>query len=41
MAYRATLDVPGETAWFAAKLLVAERKRAAPRASVRLRQFII
>jgi hypothetical protein len=27
IAYRATLDVPGELAWFVAKLLLAERRR--------------
>jgi hypothetical protein len=27
ITYRATLDVPGELVWFAARLLLAERRR--------------
>jgi hypothetical protein len=34
IAYRATLDVPREVAWFAARLLAAERRRrGTPRAT--------
>jgi hypothetical protein len=34
IAYRATLDVPSELAWFVAKLLLAERRRrGTPRGS--------
>jgi hypothetical protein len=34
IGYRATLDVPRELAWFAAKLLLAERRRlGTPRGS--------
>jgi hypothetical protein len=34
IAYRATLDVPRELAWFAAKLLLAEHRRSGtPRGS--------
>jgi len=29
IVYRATLDVPGELVWFAAKLLLAERRTRA------------
>ena len=33
IAYRATLDVPRELAWFVAKLLLAERQRRGRRAA--------
>jgi hypothetical protein len=40
IAYRATLDVPRELAWFAAKLLLAERRRrGTPRGSRALSCF--
>jgi len=40
IVYRATLDVPREPAWFAAKLLLAERrKRGTPRGSRALSCF--
>jgi hypothetical protein len=40
IAYRATLDVPRELAWFVAKLLLAERRRrGTPRGSRALSCF--
>jgi len=40
IAYRATLDVPRELAWFAAQLLLAERhRRGTPRGSRALSCF--
>ena len=40
IAYRAALDVPGELAWFVAKLLLAERRRrGTPRGSRALTCF--
>jgi hypothetical protein len=40
IAYRATLDVPRELAWFAAQLLLAERhRRVTPRGSRALSCF--
>jgi hypothetical protein len=40
IAYRATLDVPRELAWFAAELLLAERRRrGTPRGSRALSCF--
>jgi hypothetical protein len=40
IAYRATLDVPRELAWFVAKLLLAERRRpGTPRGSRALTCF--
>src|SRR5213080_4729899 len=40
IAYRATLDVPGELVWFVAKLLLAERRRrGTPRGSRALSCF--
>jgi hypothetical protein len=40
ISYRATLDVPGELAWFAARLLLAERRRrGTPRGSRALSCF--
>ena len=40
IAYRATLDVPRELAWFVAKILLAERRRCGtPRGSRALSCF--